>query len=153
MEKPAKKLPIALVGVAGVHFVVSQLTLRGLIALPTTRNTAGIDVLVSEPDGRSQAVLQVKASQRKVDFWPTPPPEKCLKGPRSFFVFVRYLSGEKRFEAFLERGDQVAKQADQNLKTYKHQGGKRFTWWELPSDDVEVQRLREKWEAWRPSTF
>lgn len=149
MEKPGKKLPNALVGVAGVHFVVSQLTLRGLIALPTTRNTAGIDVLVSEPDGRSQAVLQVKTSQRKVGYWPTPAPEKCLRGPHSFFVFVRYLPKEKRFEAFLANGDAVAKQVNENRKAYEHRGGTRFAWWKLPAAD-DAEELRRKWEVWRP---
>jgi hypothetical protein len=41
----------ALIGAAGVHFVVSELSLRGLIALPTIRNTAGVDVLVTDKKG------------------------------------------------------------------------------------------------------
>jgi hypothetical protein len=68
LRKSNKKLPNDLIGIAGVHFVVSELTLRGLIALPTIRNTAGIDILVSEPDGADQAALQVKTyfSSRKM---------------------------------------------------------------------------------------
>ena len=31
-----------LIGIAGVHYVVSELSRRGLVALPTIRNTAGI---------------------------------------------------------------------------------------------------------------
>lgn len=58
IENSNKKLRKDLTGVAGVHFVVSKLTLRGLIALPTIRNTAGIDILVSETDGSGQASLQ-----------------------------------------------------------------------------------------------
>jgi hypothetical protein len=34
----------ALVGVSGVHFVVGELSRRGWVALPTIRNTKGIDV-------------------------------------------------------------------------------------------------------------
>jgi hypothetical protein len=30
--------------------------------MPTIHNNAGIDVLVSEPDGNSQAVLQIKTA-------------------------------------------------------------------------------------------
>ncbi len=75
-----KKLSNDLIGAAGVHFVVSQLSLRGLIALPTIRNTGGIDILVSEPDGNAQASLQVKTSLKKVIFWPTSLPNKCLNG-------------------------------------------------------------------------
>lgn len=152
IEHLNKKLPNDLIGVAGVHFVVSELTLRGLIALPTIRNTAGIDILVSEHDGSGQASLQVKTSLSKVKFWPTSRPEKCLKGSRSFFVFLRYLAEEKKFEAFLEAGDDVAKQVLKNLEDYKARGKKEFTYWALPSNDSEIQKLREKWETWRPPT-
>jgi hypothetical protein len=65
VENSSKKLPNDLIGVAGVHFVVYELTLRGLIALPTIRNTAGIDIIVSEPDDSGQANLQVKTSLSK----------------------------------------------------------------------------------------
>ncbi len=36
-----------LIGIAGVHHVVSELSRRGLVALPTTRNIAGYDVVVA----------------------------------------------------------------------------------------------------------
>jgi len=39
--------------------------------------------------------------------------KKCLKGPRSFYLFLRYLQ-EKRFETFLEAGDNVTKQVLMN---------------------------------------
>ena len=41
----------SLIGAAGVHHVVSELSLRGLIALPTIRNTAGVDVIVTNMNG------------------------------------------------------------------------------------------------------
>jgi len=150
MENSNKKLSNDLIGVAGVHFVVSELTLRGLIALPTIRNTAGIDILVSEPEGSGQASLQVKTSLKKVDFWPTSRPEKCLKGPRSFYVFLRYIPEEKKFEAFLESGDEVTKQVRENLKDYRKRRRKEFTYWSLPSTDGEIKKLRERWDTWRP---
>jgi hypothetical protein len=37
----------ALIGATGVHYVVSELSLRGMIALPTIHNTAGVDVVVT----------------------------------------------------------------------------------------------------------
>ena len=148
-EKPTKTL----IGAAGVHFVVSELSLRGLVALPTIRNTAGIDILVSEPDGSGQANLQVKTASTKRDYWPTPGPERCLKGPRSFYVFVRYLPDEKRFEAFLESGNNVAKQVQENLQDYQKRGLKDFTYWELPSAAKEIEKLRKKWKDWRPPSI
>jgi len=153
MNNSTKKIPKGLIGIAGVHFVVSELTLRGLIVLPTIRNTAGIDILVSELDGSSQASLQVKTSLKKVDFWPTSRPEKCLKEPHSFYVFLRYLSEKERFEAFLESGDKVTEQIAKNLEDYKKRNRKEFTYWALPANDMEIQQLRENWEKWRPPQF
>jgi hypothetical protein len=152
MENSNKKLTKDLIGIAGVHFVVSELTLRGLVALPTIRNTAGIDILVSEPDGSGQANLQVKTSSKKVNFWPTSRPEKCLKGPRSFYVFLRYIPKEKGFEAFLENGDNVARNVEKGLKKQRKSKKRKglFPSWHLPSDDGEKQQLQEKWETWRP---
>ncbi len=57
MEKSSSKVPNDLIGIAGVHYVVSELSRRGLIALPTIRNTAGIDIIVSKPDATAQAFL------------------------------------------------------------------------------------------------
>ncbi len=148
-NKPTKTL----VGAAGVHFVVSELSLRGLVALPTIRNTAGIDILVSELDGSGQANLQVKTRSSKADYWPTSGPERCLKGSRSFYVFVRYLLDEKRFEAFLESGSNVARQVQENLLDCRKQGLKDFTYWELPSAAKEIEKLRKKWKDWRPPSI
>ena len=149
MVNPNKKPTKTLIGAAGVHFVVSELSLRGLVALPTIRNTAGIDILVSEPDGSGQANLQVKTRSSKADYWPTSRPERCLKGPRSFYVFVRYLPDEERFEAFLESGSNVAKQVQNNLLDDQKEGLKYFPYWWVPSEK-ERERLRKKWKDWRP---
>jgi hypothetical protein len=71
-----------LIGAAGVHYVAYGLSLRGLIALPTIRNTAGIDLLVSDPTTGSQAALQVKTSLQRVTFWPTSRYDRSLRGGR-----------------------------------------------------------------------
>jgi len=56
----------ALVGIAGVHFVVAELSRRGWIALPTIRNTRGIDVLASK--GKRFVEIQVK-TRRNGRYW------------------------------------------------------------------------------------
>lgn len=91
----------ALIGAAGVHFVVSELSLRGLVALPTIRNTRGIDVVVVSSDGSWHANLQVKSSKNRVNFWPVGAKYGDFSGRSNFFVFVRYVAKEARFEAFL----------------------------------------------------
>lgn len=52
----------ALIGIAGVHYVVSELSRRGLIALPTIRNTQSYDFIAATRDGTRHANIQVKAS-------------------------------------------------------------------------------------------
>lgn len=151
MGNKAPKLSTSLIGISGVHFVVSELTLRGLIALPTIRNTGGIDILVSEPDGSGLAALQVKTSlKRKVDWWPSPRAEKCLTGPTNFYVFLRYLHEDKRFEAFLETGKKVAGQVRRNEAKDRKRGWKDFPWWGLPSTERGIEELRNNWATWRP---
>jgi len=156
MRNSNKKPTKTLIGAAGVHFVVSELSLRGLVALPTIRNTAGIDILVSEPDGNGQANLQVKTRSSKADYWPTSEPERCLKGSRSFYVFAQYLPDEERFEAFLESASNVAKQVQENLQDDQKGGRRNFPYWGLPSyrglpsAAKETEKLRKKWKDWRP---
>jgi len=147
-----------LMGIAGVHYVVSELSRRGLVAMPTIRNTAGIDVLVAEPDGSGQAVLQIKTSgtvrigEEGRQWWLTPKPERCLSGPNAFYVFVRWRDDSDKFEAFLENADVVARQVRDNLAEDRKlkPDRKDFPCWGLPSSAEEQDRLARKWRNWRP---
>jgi hypothetical protein len=47
----------ALVGIAGVHYVAAELSRRGLIALPTIRNTAGYDIIVATHANRASLII------------------------------------------------------------------------------------------------
>ena len=51
-----------LTGVAGVHYVAAALTYLGFHAVPTTRNIAGPDLLVSTLDGSRGISIQVKTT-------------------------------------------------------------------------------------------
>lgn len=92
-----------LVGAAGVHYVASELSIRGMIALPTIRNTAGYDLLVLSTDGKRHANLQVKTSHKSVSCWPLPSPDKVRAGENDYYVLVR-RTDENRFEAFMLSG-------------------------------------------------
>ncbi|MDP2729422.1 MAG: hypothetical protein Q8O55_02935 [Dehalococcoidales bacterium] len=151
------RVPNDLIGIAGVHWVVSELSRRGLIAMPTIRNTSGIDVLVTTPDGSAQAVLQVKTAGTVKDYqedgrqwWPMPAPDKCLKGTKAFYVFVRWREDQKSFEAFLDSTKTVAKQVQDNLVEDRKLGHKDFPCWGIPKDLKEQKRLANKWLKWHP---
>ncbi len=94
----------ALIGIAGVHYVASELSRRGMVALPTTRNTAAYDIVVTTTDGSRHANIQVKTSQKRASFFRMPPSEKVRAGPRDFYVLVRWLPKENRYEGFMLSG-------------------------------------------------
>ena len=52
MRKKNRNKSNANIGIAGVHYVVSELALRRVVALPTIRNTAGYDIIATSEDGR-----------------------------------------------------------------------------------------------------
>jgi len=146
-----RKLDNALVGAAGVHFVASELSLRGLIALPTIRNAPGIDLLVTSASGDWHANLQVKASQYRVNFWPISARYNQFSGPGNFYVFVRYLKAEARFEAFLETADRVIADSRAAADEARRRGNKEWApWWPLPKDEDAIQRVRRQWHEFGP---
>lgn len=143
MVSTGPTLDKALIGSAGVHFVATELSLRGLIALPTIRNTAGIDIVVVNKEGTRQANLQVKTSRSKVSFWPIGKHYDTWSGAHNFYVFVRYLKNEMRFEAFLESSDNVAKQVATRVAEERKRELKEWApCWYLQGEDI---RLRQKW--------
>jgi hypothetical protein len=149
MSNAIPKLNNALIGASGVHFVVSELSLRGLIALPTIRNTAGIDVVVVSQDGAWHANLQVKTSRNKVKFWPVGKRYQKSRGKHNFYVFVRYLKNEARFEIFLESANKVADQVVANVEEGKRRGNAdNADWtpcWCLPEEEAEYEWLSRQW--------
>ena len=138
----------ALIGAAGVHFVVSELSLRGLIALPTIRNTAGVDVVVTNKQGTWQANLQVKTSRARVGFWPIGKKYKNWIGPNSYYVFLRYDSKDHGFEVFLESSQKVAEEVDCVLEKEKGKGLKEWAPCFYPKGQYD--RLKSQWKAFGP---
>ncbi len=51
-------------GIAGVHLVVAQLSLKGYVALPTTRNLKSVDIVVFDKDLIHFTFLQVKSTDK-----------------------------------------------------------------------------------------
>jgi len=134
----------SLVGAAGVHFVVSELSLRGLIALPTIRNTAGVDVLVADSLGSWHANLQVKTSRSRASFWPIGGKYAEWVGPNNFYVFLRFDKKSGRFEVFLESSQGVAKNCDEGVRRDKEKGLKE--WAPCFNPRGQLGRLKQQWE-------
>ncbi|WP_063796698.1 hypothetical protein [Chondromyces crocatus] len=82
-------------GNAGVLFVAAELSRRGLTALPTIRNTEGVDLIASEPNGGRSVALQVKTNQSRKTKWLLSKKNETLVSSTLFYVFVNLgLPGE-----------------------------------------------------------
>ena len=138
-----------LIGAAGVHCVAAELSLRGLIALPTIRNTAGTDIVVTNLAGTWLANLQVKTSRSRVGFWPLGTHFESWTGRNDYYVFLRWLRLQHSFEIFCESAAIVAKQASRSLEREKaRRGGKAFSpCFHIKTDDLKIdaERLRRNW--------
>ena len=63
------KLDTKFVGVAGEYDVATGLTLRGYIAAITLRNSRGVEIVASLPDGSKSISIQVKTSNGNQRKW------------------------------------------------------------------------------------
>ncbi len=170
MNKDAR-LDNSLIGAAGVHYAAYRLTRRGLLALPTVRNTPGTDLIVTSLDGRHHANIQVKTTQSPTaKFWIICSAKKFAKLPFSehdYYVLLRPRrtddpAGElDEFEGFMLTADEAKKEMAAQLhywRTIKRQEpkfslciyvdkGRREKEWRLPEDSKE--KWRKRWRTWK----
>jgi len=133
------------VGEAGVHYVISELALRGLIALPTSRNSKGPDIIVCNPEGTRFAAIQVKTRRGQDKFWNVSDQGLTWGGPDCYYVFVRIVG--KTFEAFLERAEEVKIVAKADIEGIIKRGKK--SWgpsWGFIRDEERKNRTQRQWE-------
>lgn len=144
----------ALIGIAGVHYVVSELSRRGCIALPTIKNTAAYDIIALNCEGTRHANIQVKTSSKYVPFFPMPDALKLRCGPRDFYVLVRWIEKQKKYQAFLLTGRQarsaVMDSFRRQLPSIKR--GTRIKHFPVihvgPSNHAKASRWAKAWEHW-----
>ena len=84
MEKP-------LVGACGVFYVSAELSRRGWIAMPTIRNTSGIDIIAAK--GEKDVNIQVKTNSYGKVKYPMSKSSEELIADNLYYVFVT-LKGE-----------------------------------------------------------
>jgi hypothetical protein len=99
MTMPSGSFAKSTKGAAGVHLVVAQLSLKGYVALPTTRNLKSVDVVAFNEKLSQFAFIQVKSTDKPKSGWPVHTVQrqegwdqdvrKALDlGERFFYVFV-----------------------------------------------------------------
>jgi hypothetical protein len=144
----------ALIGIAGVHYVVSELSRRGLVALPTIRNTAAYDVVVVRRDGTKHANLQVKTSSTKVTFFRMPPSEKVMAGRHDYYVLLRWDQKANSYDGLMLTGKEArdAVAASEARQKKRIESGHRNVL--VPSlrivgpDAKKAAKWRARWRNW-----
>lgn len=81
------KLSKQLCGVAGEYYVAAELSRRGYLAAITLRNSEGVDILVSNPEGDKLISIQAKSTQNKRK-WILNQKVENEKSETKYFVFV-----------------------------------------------------------------
>jgi len=140
-----------LVGAAGVHFVVAELSRRGWVALPTIRNTKGIDVLASKEG--LVVEIQVKSSAHWRS-WILGESAQTLDRKNLFYVFVN-LNENEAPEYFIVPSAIVAEYLNRTDKQGLEAGCRELGMIELPNAygpelKREIEKYKDKWALLAP---
>lgn len=124
------KVPKSLVGACGVFHAAAELSRRGWIAMPTIRNTEGIDI-VAVRSGKT-ANIQVKTNSYGKARFPMRTKNETLVAPNIFYILVTLKDEGKRPDFYVVPSKIVAeyiKQAHQifvnlppKVKLERHKG-------------------------------
>lgn len=136
-----------LVGVAGAYFVAGELSKKGYIALLTTRNTAGIDIIVSNPDTYKSTNIQVKATEKNDNWMLSAKDEKPHEN--LFFVLVDLRKTKPQY--YVVPSKLVAKRIAKHHKEWLEEVGKKRPHKDTPIrhfrlQDSEMEKYRNNWK-------
>lgn len=143
-----------LIGIAGVHYVAMELSRRGMIALPTVRNIAAYDIVALNVEGTRHANIQVKASSKRVTFFPMPQPSHIRAGIGDYYVLVRWIEPEQRYEGFLLTGREARAAVKAAMKKQDKRIGptrKPTSTWpvvEISANPKKAERWAQAWLDW-----
>ena len=141
----------ALIGAAGVFHVSAELMMRGIIALPTIRNTAGYDIVATTKDGARHANIQVKTSGKWVNSWPICEKIESVKdGPDDYYVVLRRNRKNDAFECYMLTGREMKEWLDGEEKWYKAKGlVRKFTrCLNFDKEGKNAARFEKQWKEW-----
>ncbi|MEQ8927504.1 MAG: hypothetical protein RLO81_16930 [Fulvivirga sp.] len=83
-----EKLESQLVGVAGEYLVAGELSLRGILASITLRNSKGIDIIASNSDASKSISIQVKTNSNGANKWILNKKSEDYYSENLYYVFV-----------------------------------------------------------------
>jgi hypothetical protein len=137
------------VGVAGEYYVAAELSSRGFIAAITLRNSRGIDIIASRPEGGRALSIQVKTSSGSKPNWILAKKSEEVRGRTHFYVFVLLSQVGKRPDFYVVPSkvvaDFISKSHRQWLMGTRRDGAPRRDTAMRQFSDSSM-RYREKWE-------
>jgi len=111
----SERLAKSLVGACGVFYVSAELSRRGWIAMPTIRNTSGIDIIASKGDKTIN--IQVKTNSYGKNKYPLKKENENLISDRLYYVFVTLREENERPDFYIVPSKFVA---DYIKKTHEY---------------------------------
>jgi hypothetical protein len=97
--------------------------MRGIIALPTIRNTAGYDIVATTRDGARHANVQVKTSGQWVNNWPICDMIESVKdGDDDYNVVLRRNRKNDAIECYMLKGREMKEWLEGEKKWYEAKG-------------------------------
>jgi hypothetical protein len=92
----------------GVFLVAAELSKQGFIVAPTSRGSAGADLLVTDNFCRRAFSIQVKTNTRNFGFWLLSQKSREITSPTHIYVLVN-IRGQDRIEFFVVPSDIIAR--------------------------------------------
>lgn len=127
-----------LTGMTGVYLVAAELSRRGFIASPTSRNAYGADLLVTDSLCQRSYAVQVKTNARSFGFWLLNKTTQAIKSRSMIYALVNLR--KDRTEYFLVPSRILAK----NVKVTPPTKTRKNYWY-----SVRLEKTAKYRDAWR----
>ncbi|MBM3131799.1 MAG: hypothetical protein FJZ95_02040 [Chloroflexi bacterium] len=147
---------------------MAQLSLKGYIALPTTRNLKSVDVVVFNEKLSQFAFIQVKSTDKPKSGWPVHTVRKEEEwaqdvrkaldlGERFFYVFVALPNRNQQEPVYYvvpsrDAADMVVADLEKWLSTHPNSGAARqlLAWGYSGLPPHTINKYQNKWELLMP---
>lgn len=99
----------------GTHLLAAELTRRGFLVAPATRNDAGADLFVTNQRLTAAWTVQIKTNDKRKHSWALREDFRRVQSDSHVYVFVK-LNGERRPDYYIVSSRQVARDAIEREK-------------------------------------
>ncbi len=98
------------IGVAGEYLAAGELSLRGWVSSITLRNSRGIDIIASNPEGTKSISIQVKTNSDGANKWILTKKAEEYFSADHIYIFVAIKGFRERPEYRIVPSERVARQ-------------------------------------------